>query len=113
MIKQAKAPLYIRFGEIPTSGHSKIHASDEVIGEEVGISIYRAIESNGLYFPELPEDANESGIFDYFEYLLHSDKKVYLVTGTEMRFEGQDREPLLSDATVLKDITHYYREGRQ
>lgn len=111
-MKEATIPVYVRFGDVPTSGHSKIFASGDKIGEEVGVSVYRAVEANGMYFPELPEDSNENGIADYFRLLLHSDKRVYLVTGTEMRYEGQGREPLLSDVTVLSEITHYYRKEK-
>ena len=57
--------------------------------------------------------SNENTISDYFYMLLHSDEKVYLVTGTEMLIEGADREPLLMDVTILKEITHYYRHLKE
>ncbi len=109
-MKQAKMPLYIRFGEIPNDGKSRVHRSDDVIREEAGLSVWRAVENCGCYYPVLPEDANENAIADYFNFLLHSDKKVFLVTGTEIFIEGADREPLLIDVKVLKEITHYYRK---
>ena len=109
LMKQASVPLYIRFGEIPENGKSGIYASGTKVGEEVGLSVYKAIEANGLYFPLLPEDANESSIADYFDFLIYQERKVYLLTGDVIRFEGQGREPLLQNHTVLKDITHYYR----
>lgn len=108
-MKQASAPLYIRFGEIPKNGKSKIYAGDQVVGEEPGLSVWTAVECNDMYWPLLPEAANENGIADYFDLLLNSDKKVYLVTGDELRYEGQDREPLLQNVVVIKEITHYYR----
>lgn len=40
---QAVVKLYIRFGEIPPTGKSKIYASGEPIGEELGVSVYRAV----------------------------------------------------------------------
>ena len=109
-MNQANARLYIRFGEIPPTGKSKVYASGEPIGEELGVSVYRAVEANGMYFPLLPEEANEAGVADYFRLLMESDTRVYLVTGDEMRFEGHDREPLLMNPTVISDITHYYRK---
>ena len=94
--KQASLPLYIRFGEIPKDGKSKVHRGDQVVREEAGVSVWRAIEDCG-----------------YFHFLLHSDSKVFLVTGTEMFIEGADREPLLMDCKVIKEITHYYRKNKE
>lgn len=108
-MKQATVPVYIRFGKIPKNKKSKIWAGDQKVGEEVGLSVFRAVETCGMYYPVLSEDANENGIMDYFQLLLSSDKKVYLVTGDEMRFEGQGREPLLQNIVVIKEITHYYK----
>ena len=113
MMQQAGLPLYIRFGELPESEKSRIYAGDQIVGEEVGVSVWKAIESNGMYWPMLPEDVNENGIADYFQFLLDSDKPVYLVTGEEMRYEGQDREPLLMNVIVIKEITHYYRKSAE
>lgn len=110
---QATIPLYIRFGEIPKDGKSKVYRSGEIVREEAGISVWRAIEESGCYYPLLPKDPNENAIADYFNLLLHSDKKVFLVTGTELFIEGADREPLLMDCNVLKEITHYYRNERE
>lgn len=109
-MNQAVVKLYVRFGEIPPTGKSKVYASGEPIGEELGVSVYRAVEANGMYFPLLPEEANEAGVADYFRLLMESDTRVYLVTGDEMRFEGHDREPLLMNPAVISDITHYYRK---
>lgn len=110
MIQQASVPVYIRFGEVPESGKSNIYAGDEVIGQEVGLSVYRAIECDGMYFPQLPKDANKNGVLDYFMFLIQQKHPVYLVTGEEMRFEGQDREPLLQNFTVLKELTPCFRK---
>ena len=112
-MKQATMPLYIRFGEIPSDGKSKVHRGDEIVREEAGVSVWRAVENCGCYYPILPEEPNKNTISDYFHMLLHSDKKVYLVTGTEMFIEGADREPLLMDVKVLKEITHYYRNLKE
>ena len=108
-MKYATVPVYIRFGEIPKNKKSKRWAGDQKVGEEVGLSVFRAVETGGMYYPVLPEDPNENGILDYFQLLLDTEKKVYLVTGDEMRFEGQGREPLLQNVVVLKEITHYYK----
>lgn len=108
-MKQASVPLYIRFGEIPKNGKSKIHLGDEMIGEEAGLSVYEAIEFCGRYYPKLPDLCNEDTIGDYFGFLLDSDTQVYLVIGDRLRINGHDNEPLLENVIILKNITHYYR----
>lgn len=107
-MKQATVKVYIRFGEIPPDGISHVHLGDYDARPEGGLSVWRAVKSNGCYYPVLPEDANEDAIADYFDMLLTGRQRVYLVTGQEMRLEGADREPLLMmPVTVLKEITHY------
>lgn len=109
-MKQATAKLYIRFGDIPPSGRSRIHASGEPCGEEPGLSVYCAVEANGCYYPVLPEESNAAGISDYFRYLRDSDSAVYLVTGDRLWLEGHDREPLIANPVVIADLTHFYRQ---
>lgn len=108
-MKYASAPLYIRFGDIPENGRSNIYSSGTVIGTEAGLSVFRAVESCGMYYPVLPEEPNGDCIIDYFRFLMHSKLPVYLVTGDELRVEGRDREPLLQNVVVIQEITHYYR----
>lgn len=112
-MKQSSIPLYIRFGEIPPDGQSKVHRSDSILRSEGGVSVWRAVEDQGKYWPLLPDEPNDNTIADYFGMLLdryHSNKRVYLVTGTEICIEGADREPLLMDCKIIDDITHYYRK---
>lgn len=59
-------PLYIRFGEIQEDGKSKVHRSDEIVREEAGVSVWRAVENCGCYYPILPDDPSENTISDYF-----------------------------------------------
>ncbi len=98
---------YIRFGDIPKDGHSKVYRSDVVIGEEQGVSVWNCIFANGVPFPLLPEDATESCAADYF-YMLLGNRPVYLVTGTELEKRGSAGEPLLKDIEVLKEYTDNY-----
>ena len=90
-MKQAAAPLYIRFGEIPKGKKSKVHCGDETVRNEGGLSVWRAVEVNNCYYPILPEEPNDNTISDYFNLLLQSDRKVYLVTGDELYIEGACR----------------------
>lgn len=112
-MKQASLPLYIRFGEIPDDKISRVHRGDSIVREEGGLSVYHAI-SDGMngYYPLLPEDANDDAVTDYFRFLLESRSNVYLVTGTEMFLQGADREPLLMDPVIIKDITHLFRSNK-
>lgn len=110
-MKKASIPVYIRFGEIPSNGKSKIYLGDEIVGEELGLSVYEAIEVDYEYYPIIPENVNENGLSDYFEFLIrrHTDyQKVYLVTGDRIRINGKDGEPLLENVKVIKDISSTY-----
>lgn len=69
-MKQASIPLYIRFGEIPTDEISEVHRGDSVIREEGGVSVWRAVESNGLYYPILPENPNKNAISGLFCFII-------------------------------------------
>ena len=107
-MKQATLPLYIRFGDIPEDKQSEVHFGDAKIRKEGGLSVWRAVKSNDMYFPMMHDDINEAGVHDYFS-MLFSNKPVYLVTGTEMGFlEGAVREPLLTDVVIIKKLDYSY-----
>ena len=108
-MKQAVAKLYIRFGDLPPTGKSRVYASGEVVGEEAGVSVYEAVGANGVFYPKLPDESNEAGVSDYFQYLMESDCKVLLVTGDRLWLEGHDREPLIANPVVVSDLTDFYR----
>lgn len=57
-MKQAKIPLYIRFGEIPDGGISYVHLGDYKARPEGGLSVWKAVEANGRYYPDPPEDGH-------------------------------------------------------
>ena len=44
---------YLRIGEIPPDGKSKIHnhIDNSIIGEELGISVFEYIEGRGIVVP--------------------------------------------------------------
>ena len=54
-MKQASIPLYIRFGEIPSDGKSKVYRGDKIVREEASVSVWRAVENCGQYYSILPE----------------------------------------------------------
>ena len=73
------------------------------------MSVWKAVEANGCYYPILPEDANESAIQDYFDMIFDKEKEVYLVTGRELAVTGHDKEPLLYDIQVIRRLCPYYK----
>ena len=112
-MKQAAAKLYIRFGDLPPTGKSRVYVSGEPCGEEAGVSVYKAVEANGMFYPALPDESNEAGIADYFRHLMESDSKVLLVTGDLLWLEGHDREPLIANPVVVKDLTRFYKHAKK
>lgn len=88
---------YIRYGEIPPDGKSKIHNREgEIVGEESGVSVFEYIEGRGIVIPynEIARD----------DFLMLSSKfwiNHYLVTGDEVGI-GSDGEPLLANVKILK-----------
>lgn len=110
--RQATIPVYIRFGELPKDENSAVHASDAIIRNEGGVSVWRAIEDQGKYWPLMPDNPNDNTIADYFHMLTNlygcGEGPVYLVIGDEIGIEGASREPLLQNVKIIEDISNYY-----
>jgi hypothetical protein len=111
-MKTVAIPLYIRFGEIPPNEKSKAYRGDQILREEAGVSVWRAIKANGAYYPVMPDEPNESTIADYFNFIMNCNCNVYLVTGDELIIEGADREPLLTNVKIIKNITYAYKKSK-
>ena len=107
-MNEFKIPTYIRFGEIPKDEKSKIYFGNEIVGIEPGVSVYEAIKVDNAYYPKLPDNPNANTLSDYFEFLLNSKQKVYLVIGDRLRINGHDNEPLIENVKIVKEITNYY-----
>lgn len=102
------AKQYIRFGNIPEDFHSKARRSDEIIRIEKGVSVWNCIFVNDVPFPLLPDNSSEDTLADYF-YMLLGNRRVFLVTGTELSEKGSANEPLLdSDIAIIKEVTEDY-----
>lgn len=106
MINTETIPVYIRFGEIPENERSKVYQGNEVLCEEAGVSVWECVKANGQYYPVLPKEVNESGIADYFDFILNNDKPIYLVVGNRILINGHDNEPLLRNVKVIKKIVY-------
>ena len=104
----ANIPVYIRYGEIPKDGKSKIYFGNEPVGQEPGISVWETYKINNIYFPKLPDNPTENAIEDYFDNFLHKDKdkKVYLVTGNIINCKGHNGEPLLENVVKIRELKY-------
>lgn len=88
---------YIRYGELPPDGKSKIHnRAREIVGEELGVSVFEYIEGRGIVIPD-----NEIARDDFFTLSKTFWINHYLVTGDEIGI-GSDGEPLLANVKILK-----------
>lgn len=89
--------LYVRYGEIPQDEKSKIHnRAGEIIGEEVGVSVFEYIEGRGIVVPD-----TEKARDDYFMLSKMFWKNHYLVSGDEVGI-GSDGEPLITNVKIIK-----------
>lgn len=107
---------YIRVGDIPNDECSSIHRGDVIIGYEIGVSVYNAIEIDGRWrilmpfpFKEGQGNTYESLIQEVTQcrYKIENPRKVYLVIGDEVGI-GSDNEPLLKNVKILEDITEQF-----
>lgn len=99
--------LYIRFGDIPINGKSKIYNGEIEIDTEEGVSVYPAFEDKegniilGLNLPITKTSLHTQ------QYLLEYDSRpCYLVTGDYVG-KGTDGEPLLKNVRIIKEIKSY------
>lgn len=99
---------YIRIGEIPLSGKSRIHCGDELLGEEQGISVWEAVELHGKYRILIPNPCNANAMGDLDSTFLKShyyrSTPVYEVDG-DVVGTGSDGEPLLDNIEVIKKLS--------
>lgn len=85
---------WLRFGDIPASGRSKNHLTKE---DEAGVSVYEAVEKDGVALPILPSltasaCVSLSGVLE---------RKAHWVTGRVVG-RGSDGETLLVDAEEVR-----------
>jgi hypothetical protein len=101
---------YIRVGELPEDGKSKIHFRGEVVGEEIGVSVWHTMLVDSKYCIVIPNPCNEDTVDDVHGNLLQVicfDRPVYLVTGEEIG-KGSDGEPVLQNVKIIEDITSHF-----
>jgi hypothetical protein len=99
---------YIRYGRLPENGISKIYNKEEVIGEEVGVSCWRAKYKNGRWYPCFPKKPTQFSLDD-FSWMMQVESEVYLISGTKIAV-GSDGEPVVKNAKICRRIKRYSRQ---
>lgn len=94
---------YIRIGEEPIMGKSKKLSG----GYEDGISVYDAVRMTDGWHIIMPLPSIKGQGMTY-EYLIQSNRKIYLVVGDEIGI-GSDGEPIIKNMKKIKDVTKYFK----
>lgn len=98
---------YIRIGEIPPAGKSRIHRGDILEGEEKGVSVWEAVELNNKYRILIPNPCNANAMGDLDSDFLRShyyiSRPVFEVEG-DVIGRGSDGEPLLTKIRNIKKL---------
>lgn len=109
LVKQNKSDksLYIRFGDIPTNGKSKVYNGEIEIGIEEGISVYPAFEDKeGNIILGLNLPITKTSLHTQQHLLEYDNRPCYLVTGDYVG-KGTDGEPLIKNVRIIKEIKPY------
>lgn len=68
---------------MPQNGISKIYNKEEVVGEEQGVSCWKAMYRNGRWYPVFPKRPTRFALDD-FSWMMQVESEVYLASGTQM-----------------------------
>ena len=105
--RETDKSLYIRFGNIPTNGKSKVYNGEIEIGIEEGISVYPAFEDKeGNIILGLNLPITKTSLHTQQHLLEYESRPCYLVTGDYVG-KGTDGEPLLKNIRIMKEIKPY------
>lgn len=103
-----KRKKYIRFKPLPISGRPSIYSHGDKTGEEIGISVFDAVNIDSTYHIVIPMPITQNMLDDIYGLLNYSNEGIYLVEGEQI-CTGTDNEPLIKDAVVLKEISMMFR----
>lgn len=100
--------FYIRFGEVPTGGKSKIGPAYRTSSRthEAGLSVFETRWNAGLGRWEILIES-DSGLAS-LDGLLDQKRTAYLVVGDELEDTGTDGEPLLENVDVLCRVDYHF-----
>lgn len=108
--------LYIRFGDIPSDGKSKVWSDQMVVREEKGVSVYDAVKIDDKWHVVMPASfkcgqgvtyENLINTVSQCRYEVDYVRKVYLVAGHQIGV-GDDGEPVLENVKIIEDITNQF-----
>lgn len=105
--RESDKSLYIRFGNIPINGKSKVYNGEIEIGIEEGISVYPAFEDKeGNIILGLNLPITKTSLYTQQHLLEYESRPCYLVTGDYVG-KGTDGEPLIKNVRIIKEIKPY------
>ena len=109
--RKHKKRLYLRFGNIPEDEISRIYWNgEEEIGQEVGVSVYDAIESaDGTYSIGLPLPVTRTSLHTQQHLIEYDNRPLYLVTG-DFVGRGRDNEPLIRNVRIIKELKDWRKK---
>lgn len=110
--REMERKKYIRFKPIPPSGKSSIYSHGNKIGEEIGVSVFDAVNIDGTYHIVIPMPITKDMLDDIYGLLNYSNEGIYLVEGEQIGI-GTDNEPLIKDAIILSEITDIFYKKKQ
>lgn len=95
---------YLRFGDIPENGKSKIWRGEECIGEEEGVSVYEIKFDKDKHISIcLPFPFHRDTLDTLTALTKYDNRPCYIVTG-EYVGKGTDGEPLISNVQIEEEF---------
>lgn len=116
--KDTDGKLYIRFGDIPSDGKSKVWSDQMVVREEKGVSVYDSVKIDDKWHVVMPAlfkcgqgitYENLINTVSQCRYEVDYVRKVYLVVGNQIGV-GDDGEPVLENVKIIEDITNQFTD---
>lgn len=106
-----KRKKYIRFKTLPILGRSQIYSHGNKIGEEIGISVFDAVNINNTKHIVMPMPITQNMLDDIYGLLKYSNEGIYLIEGEQIG-TGTDNEPIIKDVVVLSEMTNmFYKQN--
>lgn len=95
---------YLRFGDIPENGKSKIWRGEECVGEEEGVSVYEIKFDKDKHISIcLPFPFHRDTLDTLTVLTKYDNRPCYIVTG-EYVGKGTDGEPLISNVQIEEEF---------
>lgn len=95
---------YLRFGDIPENGKSKIWRGEECVGEEEGVSVYEIrLDKDKHISICLPFPFHRDTLDTLTALTKYDNRPCYIVTG-EYVGKGTDGEPLISNVQIEEEF---------